>query len=333
MKRALITGISGQDGTYLAEHLLGLGYEVFGLIRREPQTTRWLQPICDRLELVYGDLRDTTSLQVAFRKAWPDEVYNLAGQVFVPTSWQSPAETVDVNVGGLARILQIVEREKADTRVYQASSSEMFGNVDGLCSETTPLNPASPYGVSKLASHHLVNVYRNRGMFVVSGILFNHESPRRGPEMVTRKITRAAAGWLRGDRQKLRLGNIQARRDWGYAGDYVRAMHAMLQQSKPRDFVVGTGKSHSVADFVQQVLIELRTLAGNGTFGGPIEDYVDVDPRLLRPNEIHDLRADASSIRKELGWDTEVDFAGLVRMMVESDVAVCGELSAAATHA
>lgn len=333
MKRALITGISGQDGSYLAEHLLGLGYEVFGLVRREPQTTRWLQPICDRLELVYGDLRDATSLQVAFRKAWPDEVYNLAGQVFVPTSWQSPAETFDVNAGGLARILQIVEHEKADTRVYQASSSEMFGNVDGLCSETTPLNPASPYGVSKLAAHHLVKVYRDRGMFVVSGILFNHESPRRGPEMVTRKITRAAAGWLRGDRQKLRLGNMQARRDWGYAGDYVRAMHAMLQQSEPRDFVVGTGKSHSVADFVQQVIIELRGLVGNGAFAGPIEDYVDVDPRLLRPNEINDLRGDASSIRKELGWNTEVDFAGLVRMMVESDVAVCGELSAVATHA
>jgi len=327
MKRALITGICGQDGTYLAEYLLELGYQVFGVVRREPQTARWLHPISDRLELVYGDLRDATSLEVAFRKAAPDEVYNLAAQVFVPTSWEYPAETFDVNVGGLARLLQIVERQKSGARVYQASSSEMFGNVDGLCNEQTPLAPTSPYGVSKMAAHRLVQTYRERGLFVVGGILFNHESPRRGPEMVTRKITRAAAGWARGDKKKLQLGNVQARRDWGFAGDYVKAMHAMLQQKTPTDFVVGTGESHSVAEFVGQVLTELQILTGNASFAGPIERYVVVDPRLVRTNEIHDLRADSRLIRKELGWETKVDFPSLVRMMLQSDLSVAGEFS------
>jgi GDPmannose 4,6-dehydratase len=326
MKRALITGISGQDGSYLAEYLLELGYQVFGLVRREPQTVRWLQPISDRLELVYGDLRDTTSLEVAFRKAGPDEIYNLAGQVFVPTSWECPAETFDINVGGLARLLQIVERQRSDTRIYQASSSEMFGNVDGLCNEQTPFAPTSPYGVSKMAAHRLVHIYRERGVFVVGGILFNHESPRRGPEMVTRKITRAAAGWARGDKKKLQLGNLQARRDWGFAGDYIKAMHAMLQQTAPIDYIVGTGESHSVAEFVGQVLAELHTLTGDGNFAGPIDRYVEVDPRLVRTNEIHDLRADARLIRKELGWESKVDFSGIVRTMLESDLAAAGEL-------
>jgi len=321
MKKALITGISGQDGSYLAEYLLERGYQVYGLVRREPQSMRWLQAICGRLELVYGDLRDATSLEVAFRKAWPDEVYNLAGQVFVPTSWEFPADTFDINVGGLTRLLQIVEREKPDTRVYQASSSEMFGNVDGFCGEATPLSPTSPYGVSKMAAHRLCQIYRERGIFAVGGILFNHESPRRGPEMVTRKITRTAAAWATGDRKKLRLGNLQARRDWGFAGDYVKAMHLMLQQPKPKDYIIGTGRSHSVAEFVSQVLLELRTLVGSEDFSGPIEKFVEVDARLVRTNEIHDLRADATLARKDLDWQPSVDFAGLVRMMVAADLA------------
>jgi GDPmannose 4,6-dehydratase len=321
VKKALITGISGQDGSYLAEYLLSTGYQVYGLVRREPQTTRWLESIHRRIELVYGDLRDATSLEVAFRKAWPDEVYNLAGQVFVPTSWELPAETFDINVGGLARLLQVVEREKPDTRVYQASSSEMFGNVNGLCDESTPLSPASPYGVSKMAAHRLCQIYRERGVFAVGGILFNHESPRRGPEMVTRKITRAAAAWVAGDRTKLKLGNLQARRDWGFAGDYVKAMHLMLQQREPKDYIIGTGTSHSVADFVTQVLVELRALRGDADFSGPIEKFVEVDSRLVRTNEIHDLRADATLAREKLGWKPAVDFSGLVRMMVAADVA------------
>ena len=326
MKRALITEISGQDGSYLAEYLLSLNYQVYGLVRREPRTIRWLETIRDSVELIYGDLRDATSLEVAFRKAWPDEVYNLAGQVFVPTSWERPAETFDINVGGLARLLQIVAQEKADTRVYQASSSEMYGNVDGFCNEQTPFKPASPYGTSKMAAHGLVQVYRERGMFVVGGILFNHESPRRGPEMVTRKITLAAAQWAKGDRSKLKLGNLQARRDWGFAGDYVRAMHAMLQQPVPKDYVIGTGESHSVAEFVTGVLSELQQIGAKRNMIRSIEEYVEVDSRLVRPNEIHNLRADARLAREELGWKPTVDFSGLVKLMVESDLARIKEL-------
>ena len=328
MKRALITGISGQDGSYLAEYLLGLNYQVYGLVRREPKTIRWLTGIRDRVELVYGDLRDATSLEVAFRKAWPDEVYNLAGQVFVPSSWERPAETLDINVGGLARILQIVTQEKTDTRVYQASSSEMYGNVNGFCSELTPFAPTSPYGNSKMAAHSLARIYRERGMYAVGGILFNHESPRRGPEMVTRKIALAAAGWARGDRSKLKLGNLQARRDWGFAGDYVTAMHAMLQQPVPKDYVIGTGESHSVAEFVTQVLFELQDMGVKRSFLGSIEECIEVDARLVRPNEIHNLRADARAAREDLGWKPTVDFRGLVRMMVEADMAGTREVAA-----
>jgi GDPmannose 4,6-dehydratase len=320
-KTALITGISGQDGSYLAEYLLNLGYHVWGFARRDPQGMRWIWPIANRIELVYGDLRDPISLEVGLRKAWPDEVYNLAAQVFVPSSWEFPAETVDTNVGGLARILRIVEQEKPDTRVYQASSSEMYGNAPGACNEQTPFSPASPYGVSKLAAHRLCQIYRERGLYVVGGILFNHESPRRGPEMVTRRITLAAASWAKGDRTKLKLGNLQARRDWGFAGDYVKAIHLMLQQKEPKDYTIGTGKSHSVAEFVEQVFGELRQIDGKGDFSGPIEKFVEVDPRFLRTSEIRDLRADASLARKELGWKPTVDFQQLVHMMVTADYA------------
>jgi GDPmannose 4,6-dehydratase len=324
MKKALITGISGQDGSYLAELLLHLGYQVSGLVRREADSMRWVQPFCDCVELLYGDLRDNTSLEVAFEKAWPDEVYNLAGQVFVPLSWECPAETFDSNVGGLARLLRIVERRKPETRVYQASSSEMFGNADGFCNERTPLNPTSPYGTSKTAAHRLVQVYRGRGLFVVGGILFNHESPRRGPEMVTRKITRAAAGWLNGDWEKLKLGNLQARRDWGFAGDYVKAMHAMLQRDEPSDYIIGTGESHSVAEFVTATIREVHRLRGEPDRPAVIDDYIEIDPRLLRTGEIHELRADSSRARSELGWKPEMDFPALVRLMVESDVRLGG---------
>jgi GDPmannose 4,6-dehydratase len=320
MRKALITGISGQDGSYLAEHLLKLDYQVFGLVRRETGTMRWLAPMRNEIEFLYGDMRDAESLEVAFRKAWPDEVYNLAGQVFVPTSWEFPAETMDINAGGPARLLKTIERLKPDTRMYQASSSEMMGNVDGCCNEETPLNPSSPYGASKTAGHEMIRVYRQRGIFACSGILFNHESPRRGPEMVTRKITRAAGGWMRGESEKLKLGNLNARRDWGFAGDYVEAMHEMLQQPAAKDYVVGTGESHSVAEFAQEVLSVLRTHSGNGDFSGPLGDYIEVDERFLRPNEIHDLRADAALARRELGWRPKTSFHDLVRMMVESEL-------------
>lgn len=323
MKKALITGISGQDGSYLAEYLLGLGYGVYGLVRREPNAMRWLQPIQNRIELLFGDMRDEASLSVAFQKAWPDEVYNLAGQVFVPTSWEIPAETFDINVGGLARLLRIIERQKPDTRMYQASSSEMYGNADGFCNEETLFRPTSPYGTSKMAAHRLIEVYRGRGVYAVGGILFNHESPRRGPEMVTRKITRHAAKWAAGDKTKLKLGNLQARRDWGFAGDYVKVMHAMLQPPSPKDYVIGTGESHSVAEFVAEVLAVLH---GDGYRNRPdaVAEYVEVDQRFMRTGEIHNLRADAGCARKELGWRPEVDFPGLVKMMVEADLAAAG---------
>jgi GDPmannose 4,6-dehydratase len=321
MKSALITGISGQDGSYLAEYLLDLGYQVWGLVRREAGSMRWLQSVASRIEIVYGDLRDAESLAVAFQKAWPDEVYNLAGQVFVPTSWEMPAETFDINVGGLVRLLQIVERTKRDTRVYQASSSEMMGNWDGLCDEQTPLRPTSPYGTSKLAAHRLAEVYRQRGLFVAGGILFNHESPRRGPEMVTRKISRAAARWLLGDRTKLALGNLQARRDWGFAGDYIKAMHAMLQRSEPHDYIIGTGVSHSVSDFIRATMSAMGEMGPARNVPGSIEEWVEINPQFLRTGEIHDLRADARRARAELGWEPVVNFKQLVRMMLESDLA------------
>ncbi len=319
MKKALITGISGQDGSYLAEYLLELGYSVYGLVRRESATMRWLNGIQDRVELLYGDMRDTVSLEVAFAKATPDEVYNLAGQVFVPSSWHLPAETFDINVGGLARVLNIVERLKPDTRVYQASSSEMYGNLNGLRSEETRLAPTSPYGVSKTAAHRLCEVYRARKIFAVGGILFNHESPRRGPEMVTRKITLASADWARGQKNKVKLGNMDARRDWGFAGDYVRAMHAMLQQPEAKDYVIATGQSHSVFEFVGEVLRCLDLVPEGADLAKVVNEYVEVDPKLFRTGEIHDLRGDASLARQELNWHPDVDFQGLVRMMVEAD--------------
>ena len=321
MKKALITGISGQDGSYLAEYLLELGYSVYGLVRRESGTMRWLNHLEGQIELLFADMRDTASLEVAFAKASPDEVYSLAGQVFVPTSWQIPAETFDINVGGLARLLGIIERQKPNTRIYQASSSEMYGNLDGLRNEETVLAPTSPYGVSKAAAHRLCEVYRARGIFAVGGILFNHESPRRGPEMVTRKITLAAADWAQGKKDKLKLGNMQARRDWGFAGDYVRAMHAMLQQEKPIDYVIATGESHSVHEFVAEVLQCLDLIPAGRNVGEIVNEYVEVDSNLFRTGEIHDLRGDATLARESLGWKPEVNFKGLVRMMVESDVA------------
>jgi GDPmannose 4,6-dehydratase len=321
MKRVLITGISGQDGSFLAEYLLSLNYEVYGLVRRNPDSLRWIEPMRADVELMYGDMRDSESLVAAFQRAWPDEVYNLAGQVFVPTSWLCPAETFDMNVGGLARLLQIVEGQKRDTRVYQASSSEMYGNSNpsGACNEQTPFSPTSPYGTSKLAAHRLCEVYRGRGLFIVSGILFNHESPRRGPEMVTRKITRALASWACGNKTKLQLGNVHARRDWGFAGDYVRAMHAMLQQPTPRDYVIGTGESHSVGQFVELALNELARVSGSTRTN--MEDIVEIDPRLLRTGEINEVRADATLARTELGWNPRVTFPSLVRMMIDADFA------------
>jgi GDPmannose 4,6-dehydratase len=305
MKKALVTGALGQDGMFLSEHLRLLGYSVVGLTRRQLPAD-----VLTHINYIYGDLRDESSLEVAIRKSWPDEIYNLGGQVFVPTSWEYPAETFDVNTGGLARILKIVEREKPDTRVYQASSSEMFGNHNGACNEETPLAPMSPYGASKAAAHRLCALYRKRGLFVVSGMLFNHESERRGLEMVTRKIARHVAQWATGSEEVLMLGNLDSRRDWGFAGDYVKAMVMMLQRETPEDFVIGTGESHSVQEFVDTACHAAGIVSGK----------IEVDERMQRSQEIYDLRADASKAKSVLGWQPTLNFEQLVRRMVDAEM-------------
>jgi GDPmannose 4,6-dehydratase len=330
MKKALITGAIGQDGCYLTEYLLKLGYGVYGLIRRPPYSNPWaidwmMNKACrDRVNYIYGDMRDELSLNNAIQKSWPDEIYNLAGQTFVPLSWDEPDATFDVNTGGLARILKIVEQTKKDTKVYQASTSEMFGNHEGACTDETEMRPKSPYGVSKLAAHRLVALYRERGLFVVGGILFNHESPRRGTEMVTRKIAMAVANWSAGGEDVLSLGNINSRRDWGFAGEYVEAMHSMMQQPAPQDYVVGTGVSHSVRDFLEEACLVA------GVDSAFCEKHTRIDGQLKRKQEIFDLRADTTKIRKQTGWTPKVDFRQLVRMMVKAEQVTLKAAEAAA---
>jgi len=308
MRRALITGM-GQDGTYLAEYLLGLGtYQVFGMIRRQFP----LIPIAG-VEYLYGDLRDEMSIGTALRKAWPEEIYNLGGCTSVPVSWNNPAEAFDVNTGGLARILKIVEATKKDTKIFQANSATMFGNHDGLCNEYTPFAPLSPYCISKVAAHSMVGLARKRGIYASAGIAFNHESPRRGHEGVTRKIVCHVVGWAMGDTSTLYLGNMKSRRDWGFAGDYVQAMHAMLQQEQPGDYVLGTGVSHTVD--------ELLTLVCSKA-GVPVPfaaEHLNVDERMQRAQEIVDSRADASKAKRVLDWEPKVDFDALIGMMVEAE--------------
>lgn len=323
MKTALITGCLGQDGTYLTEHLIGLGYRVFGTIRRSPNSAQtfeksgWATSALQsgKVEFLYCDVRDELSIRTAIKKSWPDEIYNLAGQVYVPLSWESPAETLDVNTGGLARILKIVEHVKSDTRVYQASSSEMFGNHEGACTDETPMNPTSPYGVSKYAAHRLVGLYRERGLYVVAGILFNHESPRRGHEMVTKKIAKHVAEWSLGSKTHLFLGNTDSRRDWGFAGEYIKAMQLMLQPSSPTDYVVGTGESHSVLDFLEACCVEL------GIAKDFMIEHTKYDQRFVRTQEIFSMRANNQKIRELLGWEPQVGFRELVKVMVQSEFA------------
>lgn len=313
MKKALITGIAGQDGSYLAEHLLGLGYQVFGIVRSEVSAATNLKHIMHRINLLYGDMTDNVSLLAAVKKSQPDEIYNLAGQPFVPNSWICPSETFNVNTGGLVRLLDIVERTDKRIKIYQAGSSEMFGNHRGPMNEETPMVPTSPYGVSKLSAHHLCRVYRERGVFAVSGILFNHESPRRGSEMVTRKITQHIASWMLGSKTPLRLGNITVRRDWGFAGDYVEAMHKMLQQEKPEDYVIGTGKTHSVDEFLRATLEHANIPYES------VEHLILHDKVFDRENEIYYLHGDARKAERELGWVPGTGLKQLVGMMLDSD--------------
>ena len=322
-KRALITGITGQDGSYLAELLLDKGYEVFGVGRRLSAPNEWrIEHLRDRITMLQADLLDQLSLIKAVEQSDPHEFYNLAAMSFVPASWDQPMLTGEFNAQGVTRALEAVRHVDPAIRFYQASSSEMFGKVREVPqSELTPFYPRSPYGVSKVFAHYItVNYRESYNLFAVSGILFNHESPRRGLEFVTRKVTDGVARIKLGLTDSLSLGNLSAHRDWGFAGDYVRAMWMMLQQDRAEDYVIATGESHSV-----QELVELA-------FGHAELDwkkYVRTDPKLLRPAEVEHLIGDSTRARAALGWKPEVDFAGLVRMMVDADLSRLGHARSA----
>jgi GDPmannose 4,6-dehydratase len=313
-KRALITGITGQDGSYLAELLLDRGYEVFGVVRRASTTNFWrIEHLLDRIQLRAADLLDQLSLIRVIEDVRPQEFYNLAAMSFVPASWDQPMLTGEFNSQGVTRALEAVRQVDASIRFYQASSSEMFGKVREVPqTELTPFYPRSPYGVSKVFAHYItVNYRESYDIFAVSGILFNHESPRRGLEFVTRKVTDGVARIKLGLSTELRLGNLDAQRDWGFAGDYVRAMWLMLQQERADDYVIATGKTHSVRELVELAF---------GHVGLDWRQFVKLDTKLLRPAEVDQLIGDYSKAHAALGWKPDVDFAGLVRMMVDADL-------------
>jgi GDPmannose 4,6-dehydratase len=314
MPTALITGITGQDGSYLAELLLGKGYRVVGVVRRSSTTPyERIAHLVDKVELVSADLLDQTSLTDAVSEYMPDEIYNLAAQSFVQTSWTQPVLTGEFTALGVTRMLEAMKKAAPRARFYQASSSEMFGKVvESPQRESTPFYPRSPYGVAKAYGHWITVNYRESfGLYAVSGILFNHESPRRGLEFVTRKVTDAAARIKLGLASEVRLGNLDARRDWGFAGDYVDAMWRMLQRAQPDDYVIGTGHTCSVRDLCDTAF---------SCVGLDYRDYVKQDPKYFRPAEVDLLVADPSRAAKELDWTPRVDFAGLVHMMVEADL-------------
>jgi GDPmannose 4,6-dehydratase len=312
--RALITGVTGQDGSYLTEFLLDNEYEVIGLVRRTSSLRlERITHIADQIRLVPGDLLDEGSLIAVLREYRPTELYNLAAQSFVTTSWSQPVLTGEITGLGVTRILDAIRHVDPSIRFYQASSSEMFGNVrETPQTERTPFYPRSPYGIAKAYGHWItVNYRESYGLHASSGICMNHESPRRGLEFVSRKITHAVARIMRGRQAKLSLGNLDARRDWGYAGDYVRAMWAMLQQEEPGDYVIATGETHSVREFCELAF---------SCVGLDWRDYVEIDPHLFRPAEVDLLVGDATKARNTFGWKPEITFQELVRTMVESDI-------------
>ena len=314
MPTALITGVTGQDGSYLAELLLEKGYRVVGVVRRTSHDSyERIGHLLERIEIVPADLLDQHSLTTVIGDVKPDEIYNLAAQSFVPTSWSQPVLTGEFTALGVTRLLEAVRLASPGARFYQASSSEMFGKaVQTPQNERTPFYPRSPYGVAKVYGHWItVNYRESYGIHAVSGILFNHESPRRGLEFVTRKISHAVARIKLGLDDELRLGNLDARRDWGYAGDYVKAMWSMLQQPEPADYVVGTGETHSVRAFVERAFRHV---------GLDWQDHVQIDPALVRPAEVDLLQADAAKAREQLGWEPAVSFDDLVVMMVDADI-------------
>jgi len=313
-KKALITGITGQDGSYLADLLLEKGYEVHGLIRRTSTSDfSRIGHIQDRIKLVPGDLMDQHSLTTAIHEIQPDEVYNLAAQSFVPTSWSQPVLTGELTGLGVTRVLEAVRGAKPDARFYQASSSEMFGKAQqSPQNESTPFYPRSPYGVAKVYGHWItVNYRESYGMYACSGILFNHESPRRGLEFVSRKVTNTVARIKLGKEKELRMGNLDAHRDWGFAGDYVEMMWLMLQQDEPDDYVIGTGKSPSVRDLVE---LSFRHA------GVDMDEHLVIDPKFFRPAEVDRLLADSSKAKAKLGWEPKVSFEELVELMVQADL-------------
>jgi GDPmannose 4,6-dehydratase len=312
--RALITGVTGQDGSYLAELLLSKGYDVVGVVRRTSHHSyERIEHLLDRIEVVAADLLDQHSLTVVLQDTRPDEVYNLAAQSYVPTSWTQPVLTGEFTALGVTRILEAIRLVHPTAKFYQASSSEMFGRVtETPQQESTPFYPRSPYGVAKVYGHWItVNYRESYDLYAVSGILFNHESPRRGIEFVTRKVTDGVARIKLGLARELHLGNLDARRDWGFAGDYVEAMWRMLQQPSPKDYVVGTGQTHSVRDLVELAF---------GHVGLDWQKHVVSDPRFMRPAEVDVLQADASKARRELGWSPKVGFRDLIAMMVDADI-------------
>jgi GDPmannose 4,6-dehydratase len=318
MKRALITGVTGQDGSYLAELLLAKGYEVYGMVRRaSTENFERIEPIRARLHLVQADLLDSMSLITLLGEIRPHEVYNLAAQSFVPTSWKQPVLTAEFDAIGVTRLLEAIRLVDRDIRFYQASSSEMFGKVREVPqTELTPFHPRSPYGVAKVYAHYItVNYRESYGLFACSGILFNHESPRRGKEFVTRKVSDGVARIHLGLAGELRLGNLEARRDWGFAGDYVEAMWLMLQQPEPDDYVVATGESHSVGELVELAFRHV---------GRDWRAYVREDESLKRPAEVDFLIGDAAKARAKLGWRPRVSFEELVAMMVDADLGRLG---------
>jgi len=314
MKRALITGITGQDGSYLAEYLLGKDYEVYGMVRRSSTINyERISHIQERLKLIQGDLLDQNSLIEALRISEPDEVYNLGAQSFVPTSWNQPVLTGEFTALGVTRMLEAIRTVNPKIRFYQASSSEMFGKIQETPqNEKTPFYPRSPYGVAKVYGHWItVNYRESYGIFCSSGILFNHESPRRGLEFVSRKVTSAAAKIKLGLQKELEMGNLNARRDWGFAGDHVEAMWLMLQQDEPEDFVIATGISHSVKDLIQVAFNHL---------GLDWEKYIKIDTKLFRPADVDYLLGDPKKAKAKLGWQAKVTFEELVKMMVDYDL-------------
>jgi GDPmannose 4,6-dehydratase len=324
--RVLITGVTGQDGSYLAELLLEKGYEVFGMVRRaSTENFARIEHLRHDIELVQADLLDQLSLITVLQRLRPREVYNLAAQSFVPTSWDQPMLTAEFNAVGVARLLEAVRLVDRTIRLYQASSSEMFGKVREVPqTEQTPFYPRSPYGVAKVYGHYItVNYRESYGLFACSGILFNHESPRRGKEFVTRKISDSVARIKLGVATELRLGNLLARRDWGYAKDYVQAMWLMLQQDQPDDYVVATGEEHSVQEAAAVAFAHV---------GLDWRDYVREDPALLRPAEVDHLIGNAAKVRARLGWQPTVNFKGLLELMVDADLDNVGrEIAADAT--